>query len=615
MTFCRNISQEVQNDGRKAVLCSHFGFAKGSFLSVSIQKLEGDLQHITFTLDKAGDSGVTSLIESKSNTCFWDKSFKFLYLSFDTSSKSLVVHNNDTNYKGVIFEADALEMEEDGEPVIRPTGLIDNIHYALTCLRLITDGSLVVAKAINAIILSEPVFLEKIKLMKLNDLFQEQYLIYRLLREVADYKLNIDNDLLQMSKSTNHIEPGNETELRNIFRIILSQISPSGSLRWIPYDIKDNVFSTNFTVRFLNTSEEGLYSLYFHNCAELNVESGKRHSVNLTLKMVEKNVDSYLSAGQHPLPMLYAISSLAYLCLSIFWLTYLRLSKNSVFRIHYLMLVVVVIKSISLGFHSINYYVIGKHGAHEESWAIMYYITHIIRGALLFITILLIGAGWAFIKHMLTPRERNVFLIVIPLQILANIATVIIEESEAGAARYATWKEIFIFVDLACCGAILFPVVWSIRHLKTASQTDGKAAINLRNLRLFRHFYILVICYVYFTRVIVYLMTITVAYSYSWLVELFKETVTIIFFISVGYEFRPVNNNPYLLISGDDDVNEDEDTVMERMHMEDVWSQSGFTDGVTRVQRSQYNNKSSIAMKTFPKIKDNQLVQQDIENA
>ncbi|CAH8449680.1 unnamed protein product [Heterobilharzia americana] len=612
---CRKHILNLKNDGRKAVLCSHFGFAKGSFLSVSIQKLEGDLQHITFTLDKAGDSGVTSLIESKSNTCFWDKSFKFLYLSFDTSSKSLVVHNNDTNYKGVIFEADALEMEEDGEPVIRPTGLIDNIHYALTCLRLITDGSLVVAKAINAIILSEPVFLEKIKLMKLNDLFQEQYLIYRLLREVADYKLNIDNDLLQMSKSTNHIEPGNETELRNIFRIILSQISPSGSLRWIPYDIKDNVLSTNFTVRFLNTSEEGLYSLYFHNCAELNVESGKRHSVNLTLKMVEKNVDSYLSAGQHPLPMLYAISSLAYLCLSIFWLTYLRLSKNSVFRIHYLMLVVVVIKSISLGFHSINYYVIGKHGAHEESWAIMYYITHIIRGALLFITILLIGAGWAFIKHMLTPRERNVFLIVIPLQILANIATVIIEESEAGAARYATWKEIFIFVDLACCGAILFPVVWSIRHLKTASQTDGKAAINLRNLRLFRHFYILVICYVYFTRVIVYLMTITVAYSYSWLVELFKETVTIIFFISVGYEFRPVNNNPYLLISGDDDVNEDEDTVMERMHMEDVWSQSGFTDGVTRVQRSQYNNKSSIAMKTFPKIKDNQLVQQDIENA
>ncbi|CAH8469699.1 unnamed protein product [Schistosoma mattheei] len=385
-----------------------------------------------------------------------------------------------------------------------------------------------------------------------------------------------------------------------------------GSLQRIPYEMKDNVISANFTVRFLNTSEEGLYHLYFHNCAELNVESGKRHSVNLTLKMVEKNVNSYLSAGQQPLPMLYAISCLAYLFLSIFWFVYLRKSKNSVYRIHYLMLAVTVVKSISLGFHSVNYYVIGKHGAHEESWAVMYYITHIIRGALLFITILLIGAGWAFIKHMLTPRERNVFLIVVPLQVLANIATIIIEESEAGAARYATWKEIFIFVDLACCGAILFPVVWSIKLLKAASQTDGKAAINLRNLRLFRHFYILVICYVYFTRVIVYLMTITVVYSYSWLVELFKETVTFIFFISVGYEFRPVNDNPYLLVSDEDD---DEDTVMERMQMEDIWSQSGLTDGVTRVQRSQSKRKSNIPMKTYPKSQDKESLLQGVENA
>nr|CAH8833137.1 unnamed protein product [Trichobilharzia regenti] len=615
--ICRKHTLNLKNDGRKAVLCSHFGFAKGSFLSVSIQKLEGDLQHITFTLDKAGDSGVASLIESKSNTCFWDKSFKFLYLSFDTSSKTLVIHNNDSHYKGVIFEATALEMEEDGETVIRPTGLLDNIQYALRCLRLVSDDSLTVAKAINAIILSEPQFLNSVKHMVPSDLFEKQYLVYRLLRQVAEYKLSSDSEelFIQVLKPVKHIEPGNMKELQHIFRIILSQITPSGSLQRIPYEMKDNVLSANFTVRFPNVSEEGLYSLYFHNCAELNVESGKRHLVNLTLKMVEKNVDSYLSAGQHPLPMLYAISCLAYLALSIFWFVYLRVSKNSVFRIHYLMLAVVLIKSVSLGFHSINYYVIGKHGAHEESWAIMYYITHIIRGALLFITILLIGAGWAFIKHMLTPRERNVFLIVIPLQILANIATVIIEESEAGAARYATWKEIFIFVDLACCGAILFPVVWSIRHLKTASQTDGKAAINLRNLRLFRHFYILVICYVYFTRVIVYLMTITVVYSYSWLVELFKETVTFIFFISVGYEFRPVNDNPYLLISGDEE-DEDEDTVMERMHMEDVWSQSGFTDGVTRVQRSKSNNcKTVIPMKTYPKSQDNKSFQQELENA
>ncbi len=49
------------------------------------------------------------------------------------------------------------------------------------------------------------------------------------------------------------------------------------------------------------------------------------------------------------------------------------------------------------------------------------------------------------------------------LQVLANVAYIIIEESEEGEARHVWWKDIFILVDLLCCGAILFPVVWSIR--------------------------------------------------------------------------------------------------------------------------------------------------------
>ncbi len=66
-------------------------------------------------------------------------------------------------------------------------------------------------------------------------------------------------------------------------------------------------------------------------------------------------------------------------------------------------------------------------------------------------------------KHILSDKEKKVFMIVLPLQVLANVAYVIIEESEEGEARHNWWREIFILVDLLCCGAILFPVVWSIR--------------------------------------------------------------------------------------------------------------------------------------------------------
>ena len=38
-----------------------------------------------------------------------------------------------------------------------------------------------------------------------------------------------------------------------------------------------------------------------------------------------------------------------------------------------------------------------------------------------------------------------------------------------------------------------------------ASQTDVKAAISLEKRKLFLHFYIMVVCYVFFTRIIGYL--------------------------------------------------------------------------------------------------------------
>lgn len=72
------------------------------------------------------------------------------------------------------------------------------------------------------------------------------------------------------------------------------------------------------------------------------------------------------------------------------------------------------------------------------------------------------------------------------------MAFVIISETEESDVDYTKWKTLFLMLDLVCCGVILFPVIWSIRHLQEASQTDGKAAMNLAKLKIFRQFYILV---------------------------------------------------------------------------------------------------------------------------
>jgi hypothetical protein len=92
-----------------------------------------------------------------------------------------------------------------------------------------------------------------------------------------------------------------------------------------------------------------------------------------------------------------------------------------------------------------------------ETWAVLYYITHLLKGALLFITLVLIGTGWAFVKHILSDKDKKIFMIVIPLQVLANVADILTDETEIGELKHNFWREIFIMVDLLCCGAILFP--------------------------------------------------------------------------------------------------------------------------------------------------------------
>ncbi|XP_015514530.1 protein GPR107 isoform X1 [Neodiprion pinetum] len=355
---------------------------------------------------------------------------------------------------------------------------------------------------------------------------------------------------------------------------------------------KVKYYSTSFYVNVMNQSNEGLYNLYFHNCR--NYDDKTNMPVDFTLQIKEDNHGNFLSAGEMPLPALYFMMALLFFLSGCFWVFILKRSKHPVFKIHYLMAVLVYLKSLSLLFHGINFHFIETKGEHVAAWAILYYITHLLKGAVLFITIVLVGTGWDFIKHILSDKDKKLFMIVIPLQVLANVAEIIIEESEEGDIEHQKWRDVFILVDLLCCGAILFPVVWSIRHLQEAARTDGKAAINLRKLKLFRHFYIMIVCYIYFTRIIVYLLRITVPFQYEWLDEMFREMATYVFFVLTGYKFRPASANPYFTIANEDLPGDDNDDEMDVVLFSSISGRSGATEGLNKI------NKGTTLAKSTP---------------
>eukprot|EP01087_Luapelamoeba_hula_P021240 TRINITY_DN738_c0_g1_i1.p1 TRINITY_DN738_c0_g1~~TRINITY_DN738_c0_g1_i1.p1 ORF type:complete len:448 (-),score=64.69 TRINITY_DN738_c0_g1_i1:84-1427(-) len=315
------------------------------------------------------------------------------------------------------------------------------------------------------------------------------------------------------------------------------------------------------TERTIQNGLEGFYTILFVNC-----ESHKPVSFELDLELYNPG-PNYLSAGLSPLPTMYFLFFLLYVIILAVWLVYVYLGVGKkVYRIHHLMSLLIVLKVFSLFFKSVEYH-FKKTTGHPGGWAVAYYIFAAFKGITTFVVIALIGTGWAFIKPYLSEKDKKIFIIVIPLQIISNVAMVIIEEAVPGSQGWFTWKEIFRLVDIICCGAILVPIIWSIKHLRDAAQIDGKAKKNMEKLKLFRQFYLLVVTYIYFTRIIVYLLDATLSFRYSWLGELFTEAATVIFWSITGYKFRPIESNPFLEVS--DDEGDEEEIPMDEVPLND----------------------------------------------
>ncbi|NXO53124.1 GP107 protein, partial [Aramus guarauna] len=386
-----------------------------------------------------------------------------------------------------------------------------------------------------------------------------------------------------LKSSEQSSDSGKDPAETNQKGLIRTSICLSGHVLMSRLRLKNADFPIPYFQFFFNISshnQEGLYSLYFHKCVGSDGPTNDQQLFSLDIDITEKNPESYLSAGEIPLPKLYISMAMFFFLSGTVWIHILRKRRNDVFKIHWLMAALPFTKSLSLVFHAIDYHYISFQGFPIEGWAVVYYITHLLKGALLFITIALIGTGWAFIKHILSDKDKKIFMIVIPLQVLANVAYIIIESTEEGTTEYGLWKEILFLVDLLCCGAILFPVVWSIRHLQEASATDGKgkkqSAINLAKLKLFRHYYVMIVCYIYFTQIIAILIKIAVPFQWKWLYQLLDEMATLVFFVLTGYKFRPASDNPYLQLSQDDE---------DDLEMEAVVTTSGVMEGMKKVKK------------------------------
>ncbi|PSC67979.1 G -coupled seven transmembrane receptor [Micractinium conductrix] len=296
----------------------------------------------------------------------------------------------------------------------------------------------------------------------------------------------------------------------------------------------------------------GEFSLFFANCEQ---DSAIDFNIEVSLYNVRGDRIDYLPVGEDMLPFIYFTMFVLFTTLGVVWTGMVIKGGGDSHKIHYLMIVLITFKSLTVLSQAFMFHTISIYGD-AEGWNIAFYIFTACRSLLFFVVVILLATGWSYMKPFISDKEKKLLMVVIPLQAIANVAIIYLDEFTPAAESWFTWRDILHLVDIVCCCLVLFPIVWSIKQLRDASETDGKVVRTLVKLTLFRQFYIMVVCYIYFTRIIVYLLESTLPYPYIWLAAAASELATLAFYIASGISFRPMpaGANPYFQLTEEEAI-------------------------------------------------------------
>jgi uncharacterized membrane protein len=301
----------------------------------------------------------------------------------------------------------------------------------------------------------------------------------------------------------------------------------------------------------------GLYALFFYNCWGYQTTGPlKPFAVSFEAEATEYNVGSagqpnYLPVGHQPLPSVFFVFFLIFAGLAALWHREMRNNVQHVHHIHKVMMFLVVVKTLSLFFEMLKYSHYAKTG-HASVWDLFYYAFLTVKGISLFAVVILLGSGWSLLKAMLSEQDKKLLMVILPAQVLVNMCLAIVEETNEGTKGWGNWSDILRVVDVICCCIVLLPIVWSIKNLREASEQDEKAVQALSRMRLFRTFYIVVVAYIYFTRIILVMIEGSLPYSALWIASLLAEIVAVVFYTYSGLQFRPAPENPFLRLNRED---------------------------------------------------------------
>jgi hypothetical protein len=195
-------------------------------------------------------------------------------------------------------------------------------------------------------------------------------------------------------------------------------------------------------------------------------------------------------AGDTALPSVWFGFSCLFFVGLIFWAFGLRNSRVQKQHIHHAMTVLVTLKVLTMVVNVIRLNYMASEGT-GSGWHYVWLFLYGVKGATLFVVIVLIGSGWSFVQPSLSSWDRGIFAIVVPLQLVTGIALVLTEGENMGNSNWTIWRDVLHVSDIICSCAVLWPILWSIKRLRKAVAAKAQLAINEKKLiTLFQKFYV-----------------------------------------------------------------------------------------------------------------------------
>ncbi|KAF8401954.1 hypothetical protein HHK36_012905 [Tetracentron sinense] len=270
----------------------------------------------------------------------------------------------------------------------------------------------------------------------------------------------------------------------------------------------------NFDTLFTET-DPNQFMLVFANClGRLQVSMDVRSAMyNLDGKSGRRD---YLSPGKTVLPRVYFIFFWIYFSVGLLLIICLYQPDSTTEDNHFFMLAVVVLKALILLCEAETKSYIMHTDSSAGGWSFLFYIFSFLKVITLIITL----SRW-FLKLF----EEGLIVIVIPLQIVAIVGQVLIDEI---AQDWITWKQVLLLVDVVCSCAV-FSIVWS--------WPSSMWSFNRKKEEIFRRYYIFIICNIYSTRLVVYALEIITSYRYLWTSVVAGELAALACYAFTGFMF------------------------------------------------------------------------------